>query len=525
MLKYICGSVLGLATLITIACVPPTHAASADIIITQIQAGTVGSATQELVVIYNNSSQEIDISQWCLRNKSNVSFACFGYQNSDDSMYLPAYSYATVASDVFAAAIGYDPFTITYTPSNQSSGNIVGSSDTISLVNKAEIAVDTYSWLSTMVGGIVAQRTYTQGYPRIYVETDQNSDWIIDAPTFIPDDQTVRIEQYDVCPNIQGVQPQLPDGYEIESTGDCRPQLLSLKLSEILPNASGSDQGNEFIEIYNPNDTPLSLDRYMLRVGQSLEKSYAFPAGTTIEANSYLSFSNTQIAFSLLNSSSQVRLTGEGEILDESPMYDNPDDNIAWAVIDNQWQYTNQLTPGSLNLPFIENLGTDETEETTPDVQPCADNQYRSPETNRCRLIQPVASTPTPCKDGQYRSEETNRCRNIASELKAVDPCNEDQERNPETGRCRKIAVETAPAACKEGQERNPETNRCRTVKTMSKADYAVLGVQTTNNNNVYVWLTIGAIILLALVYAGWEWRYELQRLARKVGKLVRIRK
>ncbi|MFY9228096.1 MAG: lamin tail domain-containing protein [Candidatus Microsaccharimonas sp.] len=525
MLKYICGSVLSLVIFITIAYVPPTHAASADIIITQIQAGTVGSATQELVVIYNNSSQDVDISQWCLRNKSNISFACFGYQNSNDSMYLPAYSYATAATDVFATAIGYNPFTITYTPSNQSSGNIVGSSDTISLVTETETVIDTYSWLSTMVGGMVAQRTYAQGNPRIFVETNQNSDWFIDAPTFIPDDQTIRIEQYDTCPNIQGTQPELPDGYEIGLAGDCRPQLLSLKLSEILPNASGSDQGNEFIEIYNPNDTPLSLDRYMLWVGQSLEKSYAFPVGTTIEANGYLSFSNTQITFSLLNSSSQVRLTGEGEILDESPVYDTPDDNIAWAVINDRWQYTNQLTPGASNLPFVENLGIGESDQTTNEPQPCAANQYRSPETNRCRLIQPVASTPTPCKDGQYRSEVTNRCRNIASEIKEVAACSDDQERNPETGRCRKVAVEVAPTACKEGQERNPETNRCRTIKAMPKADYAVLGVQATNNNNIYVWLTIGAIILLALVYAGWEWRYELRRLVRKVGKFVRIRK
>ncbi|MFZ3009507.1 MAG: lamin tail domain-containing protein [Candidatus Microsaccharimonas sp.] len=499
MLKYICGSVLGLVILITIACVPPTHAASADIIITQIQAGTVGSATQELVVIYNNSSQDRDISQWCLRNKSNISFACFGYQNSNDSMYLPAYSYATVATDVFAAAIGFNPFTITYIPSNQSSGNIVGSSDTISLVSETETIVDTYSWLSTIVGGMVAQRNYAQGDPRIYVETDQNSDWYIDRPTFIPDDQTVRIEQYDMCPNIQGTQPQLPDGYEIGLTGDCRLQLFSLKLSEILPNASGSDQGNEFIEIYNPNDLPLLLDRYTLWVGQSLEKSYTFPVGTIIDAKSYKSFTNTQIAFSLLNSSSQVRLTSDGEILDESPMYDTPDDNIAWAMIDDQWQYTNQLTPGSSNLPFIENVTNVELDEGINELQPCATNQYRSP--------------------------ETNRCRNIASDMKTVASCDEGQERNPETGRCRKIAVEVAPAACKEGQERNPETNRCRTVKAMSKADYAVLGVQTTTNNNVYVWLTIGAIILLALVYATWEWRYELRRLVRKIGKLVRIHK
>ena len=525
MLKYICGSVLSLVILITIACVPPTHAASADIIIVQVQAGGVGGATQELVAIYNNSPQDVDITHWCLKNKNNVAFACFGYQNNSDLMYLPAYSYATAGTTALGTAIGFSDFTVTYTPTSQSSGSIVGSNDSISLVDGSGNTVDNYSWTRTMVGGMVAQRKYATGFPRIYVETDHSSDWFTDSPTFIPNDQTVRQEQYDACPNIDGIQIELPDGYELGANGDCRLHLYSLRLSEILPNASGSDQGNEFIEIYNPNDLPILMDRYMLWIGQSLEKSYTFPVGTIIDAKSYISFTNAQIVFSLLNSSSQVRLTAEGEILDESPMYDNPDDNIAWAVVDDRWQYTNQLTPGAANLPFVDNAEIGQTDDSVNELQPCAANQYRSPETNRCRLIEPPTTTPTPCKDNQYRSEETHRCRNISADVKTVAACNEDQERNPETGRCRKLAVEAAPVACKEGQERNPETNRCRAVKSISPADYAVLGVQSTNNDNVYVWLTIGAIILLALVYAAWEWRYELRRLVRKIGKLVRIHK
>lgn len=523
MLKYICGSVLSFVIFITIACAPPTHATSADIIITQISAGGVGVATQELVVIYNNSSHDVDITDWCLTNKSNVTFACFGYQTSNDAMYLSAYSFATAGSSALATAIGFNNFTITYTPTNQSSGSIVGGSDTISLLDKTGTVIDSYGWTTTIVGGMVAMRRYNQESPRIYTETDQISDWFIDSHIFIPDDQTVRIEQYDACPNIEGVQIELPEGYEFGQTGDCRLHLYPLILSEILPNASGSDQGHEFIEICNPNDLPLSLDRYILWVGQSLEKSYTFPAGITIDAKSYKVFFNTDIAFSLLNSSSRVRLTADDEVLDESPVYDDPDDDTAWALIDGGWQYTNQPTPGVSNLSSLENPTTDE-EEISSDLQACADNQYRSPETNRCRLIQVTSSTPTPCKDGQYRSEETNRCRNIVT-APTVTPCSDDQERNPETGRCRKVAVETAPPACKEGQERNPETNRCRTVKAISKADYAVLGVQTTNNSNLYMWLTIGAIILLALAYTAWEWRYELRRVVRKVGMLVRIRK
>jgi hypothetical protein len=128
--------------------------------------------------------------------------------------------------------------------------------------------------------------------------------------------------------------------------------------------------------------------------------------------------------------------------------------------------------------------------------------------------------TPTPCKEGQYRNEETNRCRSIAAEATALAPCDDDEERNPATNRCRKIAsLASQLTPCKEGQERNPETNRCRNVAAAVPPD-AAFGVEpVADTGKAFIgWWALGGVGILALGYAGWEWRQEIAAVIRKVG-------
>jgi hypothetical protein len=331
---------------------------------------------------------------------------------------------------------------------------------------------------------------------------------------------------HDECSNLSGAQVLIPAGYKRGNENNCMLDLLPLKITELLPNAIGSDEGNEFIEIFNPNDSDVDLINYVLYFGSDYVHAYQFPLGSHIGAGQYLSFSNDDIKFTLVNTTSSARLSAsDGTVIDETPIYLNPVDGMAWALIDDKWQYTNRPTPGAINIiSYIE-----PQQETTAqsDLQPCADNQYRSPDTNRCRLISTTTSDLVPCKDGQYRSEETNRCRSIVTDVISLVPCAEDQERNPDTNRCRSVAVLAASdlAPCKEGQERNVDTNRCRNiVSTVPTADYAPQ--QTESNNNGYVgWWALAGVGALAVAYGVWEWRQEIVDAARKLGSFRRFNK
>ena len=504
MLKAFLGFVVSVVVLLSSAYVPPAYAASADVMITQIQAGGSGAATQEFVVLYNNSSHELDMAGWCLTNKNAVAIACFSVELGQ-SRHLPAYGHTVVVSAPLAAVFPSVHFGLVYLPLSQSSGSITGGSDTISLINHNGV-IDSHTWTSTIPGGMQFERHKLSAEPNIYIDTDTISDWSITTPSTIPPDETQLVTTpIDVCPNITGDQTTVPLGMVIDGTEGCSNSLIiPLSITELLPNAVGSDTGNEFIELYNPNNFEVNLSGYLLSTGLQKNNSFSFPAGEFISAGSYKSFSNSQIPFTFLNTTMKVVLTTiDGRMVSELPDYVDPKEGTSWALINEGWRYTNSPTPGAKNIFTFSTMIDD-----SMIIQPCAANQYRSLDTNHCRLT--ATSNVAPCKDNQYRSEETNRCRTILSEAKIIVACSEDEERNATTNRCRKIVSATTPAACKEGQERNLDTNRCRTIVKMPTAEYAVPAAKAENTGNWYVWGAIAVLFLLAVGYAIWEWHHEI---------------
>jgi len=351
----------------------------------------------------------------------------------------------------------------------------------------------------------------------------------------LPDDMEFDVNGgcviiFDKCSNLDDFQATVPSDYFKDDKNICSLNLLPLQITELLPNAVGSDDGNEFIELFNPNETDINLSSYIFYIGNNYTHAYYFPIDLYIKAGEYKTFLNDEIKFTLVNTTSGVHLFGlDNLLINETQIYDDPPEGMAWALIDDIWQYTNQPTPNEPNkISLVEPGPIVEEENNTPEIVsnlvPCDVNQYRSPETNRCRLIVDTSSSLTPCKDGQYRSEETNRCRNIASDVADLTACAEGQERNPETNRCRSITAVLGSSdlkPCEEGQERNPETNRCRNiVSAIPTADYAP--EQTFESSNNYVlWWSLAGVGAVAIIYGVWEWRQEIVKLVQKIGILL----
>ena len=330
---------------------------------------------------------------------------------------------------------------------------------------------------------------------------------------------------HDECSNLPDIQVVIPDGYKRGVENICLLDLLPIEITEMLPNAVGVDENNEFIELYNQNDSDIDLANYVLSVGVS-DDQFNFPMDSIIYAGRYKTFSDNDINYTLVNTTGKVMLRSvDDQLIDETPIYESPNDGLAWALINHVWQYTNRPTPGSANLASL--FESDELVVAESILEPCAANQYRSPETNRCRLIATISvSALVPCKDGQYRSEDTNRCRNIVSDVIVLVPCDEGQERNPATNRCRAVtsilgASDLVP--CKEGQERNPDTNRCRNVvSVMPLVEYKPEQTNSSANNYV-LWWSLAAVLFVAIIYGIWEWRNEVVGLFRKIKmKVVR---
>lgn len=481
MLKKISKLFLGLVVCAGSACVTPTHASSASaVVITHVQAASSVSAKEEFIALYNTTPDALDITNWCLANKSSVRFACFN-SNDQQSYYLPAYSFATIASDVFATnrALEASSLSLVFAPTNQSSGSLVNSTDTLSLYNAQGSLVDSYQWATAMPADKVAMRATHPGQDP-YALYDFSSTWSYQTLVTMPPSQIV-IHKNAIPEEVPDMDPE-PEAVETDITHP--------RINEILPNPVGSDIGGEFIELYNPSPTDsIDLSKYSIRVGKNLEKTHIFPAGATIPAQGYMTFYDNELGFTLLNSTSQVRLQYKAEPVGDTIIYANPKDGESWAYLEASWQYTNIPTPGAENVVSSVTIAKDDVLTLE---KPCPSGQYRNPETNRCRLIATSATPVTSCKEGYYRNTETNRCRLI-------------------------VAKTNTPAPCKEGQQRNLETNRCRTVAKMTNATHDVKDVSTSKEGiRWYFWLGIGGVVLAVLSYAVWEWRYELKALLRK---------
>lgn len=565
-----------------------TSASSATVVISQIQLDDAVSASNEFVEVYNNSDTDIDITNWCLYYATGSSstngnkLGCFLPSNEQTYIFLPARSYAFAISTQLATNIPSLGSDLKF------SATLSGNSGHVRLIDDQGTVVDKVGWGSAISPETMAvtapttnkilgrladdeeelqdtddnSKDITQVSPRLSYQYG-NIYEVVDACTNItgiqgavPSGYNVDVEgvctaiPVDVCSNIDGVQESIPIGFEFDDAGLCQPDVCSnivdlqialpagytynsnddcvsvpllLVISELLPNPDGDDSGQEFIELYNPNDQDILLGEYEFYVGTNSTVLYHFPNDTSIKAHGYRVIYNDEINFTLVNTSGSVHLQSiDGISVDTTETYVDAKSGSSWALIDGVWNYTNQPTPNAENQPSI----VDDVEEIITGLKPCPSNQYRNPETNRCRLIVTTGSVLVPCKDGQYRSEITNRCRSIAADSSALSQCNENQYRNPETNRCKLIeSSSTTLTPCADGQERNPDTNRCRNVASkVPDAGFAVEPIPDSNGTNLG-WLAVVGVCIVALLYGLWEWRFEVFRLIRRVRGFFHVTK
>lgn len=546
-----CALVVIIQSLSLFFMLPVAHAASSSLVIYQVQTGVSGGATQEFISLYNNSPDPQDVTGWCVTKSSSSDasqsqLGCVISPEPNVKIMLPSHASLTLVTDEFVVA-HHD-----FVPDIIFKADLAAAAGHIRIFDPAKQEIDRLGWGTAVypegiaspahaTGKILQRQTVLDG---VLDDTDDNANDFAQTTLLaltasslyeeeIPTDICSNIDglqislpesylldqagecQKDICSNINLLQIDLPDGYVLQPDGSCTLvplQNATLVITELLPNVTSYDTGKEFIEIYNPNSQAINLNGYVLQLGPSFNKSYLLPADQTILPGAYMTFSDTITGIVLPNTNATLRLVAPaGNVVSETDMYLSPAEESVWTLIGASWQYSNQPTPGAANAASLEAPVSDEE---VPALAPCPTGQYRSVETNRCRLLQSTASTVTPCKAGQERNPDTNRCRaNVLGAISSLFPCKEGQERNPATNRCRAIPTSTL-SPCGEGQERNPETNRCR--KAGSSTDLTLAKVQdvaTTTQGSAISWWLIGTAVAVALGYAAYEWRQDITNL------------
>jgi hypothetical protein len=127
-----------------------------------------------------------------------------------------------------------------------------------------------------------------------------------------------------------------------------------VEFSELLPNPSGSEIENEWLELYNNSPKQISIDRW--QIGDSSIKRFTFKAeihNVFIPAYGYLLVKRPTSGISLNNTGEQITLYAPDGSRRDQVVYDKAIEDFAFAKSDGSWQWTSALTPGKMNV--IEN--------------------------------------------------------------------------------------------------------------------------------------------------------------------------
>lgn len=506
-------------------------AISENLVIMQLQtAGAVsGTSSEEIIVLYNSSLLDVNISNWCLEDSSASSGEVFG----EIACAVPP----GIQTELWVASGGYVSFATSefliknpgFVPDFLFSAGITASGGHIRLVDENKQEIDGVAWgtaveINRVLPAIkhVERKVLSRDSSALQLDTDVHlvdfsskpllspvtsgiyevevivdvcsniTDIQIEIPSgFMLDDNGACVE--DFCPNIDELQTVAPEGYQ-KSLGATDCTLIPLEdavlfITELVANATSDDSGQEFIELYNPQNRTVNLLGYRLQVGPGFTKEFVLPE-LNIAAGQYLVFSDSITSIVLPNTNGvQLRLLAPaGNIVSNSPVYINSNDDVSWALVEDQWIYTNQITPGTANKPYLEPVENE---------------------------VLAITSVQAPCPFGKYRNPETNRCRTIETAVSKLKPCDEDEYRNTDTNRCRKVTTTSSLSACAVGQERNPETNRCRKVSVLgASADEVptVTDIAVENTDGQINWQIIFLAVGFTGAYMIYEWRNEIRQ-------------
>lgn len=120
----------------------------------------------------------------------------------------------------------------------------------------------------------------------------------------------------------------------------------TLQLSELLPDPEGSDSTDEWIELYNYGTAAIDLQGWQIA---DSSKTFTISTTTSLNSNSYIVFSIGQTGISLNNSGETISLLDPTKQLTDSVLYGTATAGKSYARIDDEWVWTNVLTPGETN--------------------------------------------------------------------------------------------------------------------------------------------------------------------------------
>ena len=180
--------------------------------------------------------------------------------------------------------------------------------------------------LISPAGAVTSSYIYTK------VETGKswarmkNNTWTLTSDTTPGEENSPRdpeSEQDATSPSSDKNSISLPDASTVTPS--------SVAVSEIFPNPTGTDKGNEWIEIHNSTSANLDLSGW--KILNTTGKSFTFPPGTHLSAQGYLILTDQVTKISLKNSGDQVQILDPDGSVQDARTFENAPENVSFAKI------------------------------------------------------------------------------------------------------------------------------------------------------------------------------------------------
>ncbi len=128
--------------------------------------------------------------------------------------------------------------------------------------------------------------------------------------------------------------------------------ILPLQITELLPNpaAPASDDNDEFVELFNPNDQTIDLAGYVLKTGTNLTYHQNLN-GLSIGPKTYLVLYSKDTDLVLSNAAGRaVLFDPSGASIAASDAYSDAPEGQSWQITNNVWQWSTVSSPATQNV-------------------------------------------------------------------------------------------------------------------------------------------------------------------------------
>lgn len=175
-------------------------------------------------------------------------------------------------------------------------------------------------------------------------------------------------------PEIQ-LEPQPKPESEKPAINDSRQRTYSagVAINEILPSAEGSDEKEEWIEVFNQNNFEVNLSSWQILDVIGATKTYTFPEETKISPQGFLIFSRPITKITLNNDGDGLNLIRpDGRIID-SVNYEKAPRGQSYNRTETGWAWSETLTPGLANIipsPILETKKVESSKEEVGEQTP-----------------------------------------------------------------------------------------------------------------------------------------------------------